>query len=455
LPEYLQAAKPVALPAVFNGRIGKAGAVDSWPWSAVKGESFEFELRAASLGSPLDGVLTICDAAGKSLASAEATAQREPTLRFTAPADGSYVVQVRDRFASRGGPAFAYRLRAVRSAADFHLTLSSDAVSLPRKGQIKLKLAVERQGGFKEPIALAIDGLPAGVTFIPTTIPANQAAAELTFKADDKAALRPTHLTIRGSAKLGAETVSRTARLAAGRGNRAGEDVLLAVALPTPFKIKGVYDMGFAARGSMHKRHYTIERDGYAGPLEIRLADRQARHLQGVSGAPLLVPAGATEFTYEAVFPPWMEMGRTSRACVMGIATLREPDGSEHRVSFSSVNPSEQLIAVVGPGQLSLAIGSSAVIGRAGAAVALPIQVRRGQNRAGEVKLELLVPAHIQGVSAEPLTISSAQERGVLTLHFAKSLAGPFNMPLSIRASLLGSGPLLFAEAKVDVLPEP
>ena len=43
--------------------------------------------------------------------------------------------------------------------------------------------------------------------------------------------------------------------------------------LPTPFRIKGEYDMGFAARGGPHTRKYKIERNGYDGPIEISLAD--------------------------------------------------------------------------------------------------------------------------------------------------------------------------------------
>jgi hypothetical protein len=450
---------------VCNGRIAQPGEVDRWSWSGVKGEAYEFELRAGELGSRLDGVLSVCDAAGKVLASADTPApgRRDPVLRFTAPADGTYFIEVRDRFRSRGGPDYAYRLRATRPAPDFRLALQTDArqtapadaVSLPRSGQAKLKLAVERLGGFKEPIALSIAGLPEGVTFTPPTIAANQATIDLTFKADTKAAIRPARLTIQGSAKIGKEPVLRTAQLAQGRGAAPVDTVLLAVALPTPFKIKGEYDMGFASRGSTHKRRYTIEREGFDGPIEILLADRQARHLQGVTASPLVLPAGANEFTYEVTLPPWMETGRTSRACVMGVATLREPDGSEHRVSFSSINPNEQFIAVVGPGRLSLATEQTVLVAPPGQMVALPVQIRRGPGLQGDVKIELIVPAHIRGVTAEPVVIAAGQERGVLTLHFAQPLSGPFNMPLVVRASLVVGGAVAFAEAKVDIEPEP
>src|SRR6185503_5359465 len=125
-------------------------------------------------------------------------------------------------------------------------------------------------------------------------------------------------LTVAGKAK----NVERVAKLPTGRGMPEQSSVLLAVALPTPFVIKGEYDMGFAARGGIHKRKYKIDRKGYEGPIEISLADRQARHLQGVEGSTIIVPAGISEFTYSAYLPPWMETGRTCRVCVQGVGVL-------------------------------------------------------------------------------------------------------------------------------------
>jgi hypothetical protein len=451
LPEHVEPVRePIALPAVCNGRVARAGEVDRWQFKAAKGATYDFELRAAEFGSPLDGVLAIEDVAGKQLASVDTPAAARATLRFAAPADGVYTALVRDRFRSRGGPAFAYRLRAAAPVSDFRLTLAADAVSLPRGGQAKLKLNAERLGGMKEPIALAIDNLPEGVTFTPATIAANQAAVDLTFKADAKARVQQARLTIKGSAKLGADATTRVAHLAAARGEEPAAQFLVAVALPTPFKIKGEYDMGFASRGSVHKRRYVIERDGYDGPIEVSLADRQARHLQGVTGPTIVVPAGAQEFTYEVTLPSWMETGRTSRTCVMGVATVREADGSEHRVSFSSVNQNEQLVAVVGPGKLALTLERSALTAQPGATIALPVQVRRDPALQGDVKVELVLPTHVSGIMAEALVIPAGQERGMLTLRCAERLQGPFNMPLTVRASL--SGPAVaFAEAKLEV----
>jgi hypothetical protein len=57
--------------------------------------------------------------------------------------------------------------------------------------------------------------------------------------------------------------------------------------------------------------------------------------LQGVTGPTVLVPPGATEFEYAVRLPPWMEMGRTSRACVMAVGVLHK-GGRAYTVGYSS-----------------------------------------------------------------------------------------------------------------------
>jgi hypothetical protein len=459
-PEHIapqDLAKVVALPAVLNGRIARPGQVDEWKWQGKKSETWEFELRAARLGSRLDGVLTIADKDGKPLTRAEANAG-DPTVRFSVPADGEYRVQIQDRFRSRGGPEFAYRLRvAPPPAPDFRLTLAADprqpgagdAVTVLRKGTAKLKVNVERFGGFKEPIALDIQGLPANVTVTPNVIQPNQASVELTFKADEKAKIDVSRLTVVGKVK----DVQRTAGLPVGRGVTGHASVLLAVALPTPFVIKGEYDMGFGARGAVHKRKYKIERNGYDGPIEVSLADRQARHLQGVEGPTITVPAGATEFTYAAYLPPWMETGRTCRVCVQGVGVIKDADGSEHRVAFSSVNQNEQLVTVVGPGMLAMEADRTSFTAAPGKSISVPVRIKRGQDVEGPVELTLIVPGHMHGLTAAKATIAAKIDQGALVINCADKLTGPFNMPVTLRATLMRNGTPLIAEVKLDVRP--
>jgi len=458
LPEYLEQepndtleqAQRVHVPAVLNGRIDKPGDVDCWAIPGRKGETLDLDLRARRLGSALLAVVTVSDASGKELARAESGdgSRDDAWLRFRPPADGTYIVRVQDRFRDRGGPAHAYRLRITHpDPADFHLRLSADAVTLARGGQAKLRVTAETI--VAAPVQLEVDGLPAGVTATAATIALNTTAAEITLKADTSARIAATRLTVRGSVKVGEQVVTRTAVVPLGRGMMDQDTVLLAVALPTPFKVVAQHDMRWAPRGTVHVRHYRIERNGFDGPLEVSLADRQARHLQGVTGPTLTVPAGSSEFDYPVQLPPWMETGRTCRVCVMAVGVVKDSDGSEHTVSFSSVQPNEQIIVVIEPERLGLTAAKTSLAAARGQSVALPVEVKRGKGLDGPVKIELLTAG--PSISADVVEIPAGKSEATMTIHFDKEFRGPVNAPLVFRATVMDKGKPVIAEARIDV----
>jgi hypothetical protein len=464
LPEYLEAepndepaqARLVTLPAIVNGRIDRPGDVDCWRFAARKGQALVLELRARQLGSPLQGVLRVCDAAGKELArGGDAGNPPDPTLPFTAPADGTYCVRVADRFRTRAGPAFAYRLRLAPPAAtpDFRLHLAADVLTLRRPGAVKLRVSAERLGGFADAIPLTVEGLPAGVRATNTTVPARQAATEVTLQAEASAPVGGVHLTIRGTASAGGRTIARTATLPATGELPESDSVLLGVALAAPFKIVGAFDLRLAPRGSVFRRRYKIDRGGFTGPIEVSLADRQARHLQGVTGPTLVVPPAVSEFEYAVQLPPWMETGRTSRSCIMVEGVIKEGN-LEHTVSATSVHQNDQVIAVVETGRLGVEAERSSVPAVRDGSVAVAVRVSRDKGLLGPVKVELIAPAHMRGLRAAPLVIPAEQSRGTFTIRFGPEAPGPFNMPVVLRATLDGPGGPAVAETKLEVVPE-
>ena len=454
LPEVLKdetkngpSGQKVMLPAMANGRILQPGQGDRWAFAARKGEVYELALRAQDLGSPLTGVLRILDDRGKVLARAEGAAagKVDPTLNFTAPTEGTYMVEVANRFSALAGPAYAYRLRMApsSSAPDFRLRLEPDALTLPRGTQAVVKVSVDRLGGFKEPVTLTLDGLPAGVTATGTTVAAGQSTANVVLKASPTARVHGFFLTVRGTGTVGGKPVTR--------GVPGLDTVLVAVAVKTPFKVVGKYEMGWAARGSVGKRRYHIERNGFAGPLRVRLADRQARHLQGATGPTITVPAGISDFEYPVTLPPWMEIGRTCRVCVMAVGTLKDAGGAEHTVSFSSVAQNEQYVAVIETGQLDVSVDRPSVRAQPGKRVTVPVQVTRARELKGAVRVELVVPGHVHGVTAEAVVIPAGQGKGQITVRFAGGKLGPFNVPLLVRATLAGKDGPITAETSLEV----
>jgi hypothetical protein len=466
LPEALEAepnnsdtdAGSIQIGSVMNGRIGSPGDADSWWFESQKDDRIEFDLRAARLGSPLDSVLAVVDAAGKELASNDDLQkdQSDSQLKFKTPADGRYRVVLRDQFASRGGKQFAYRLYATIPAEPkpgFELRLPSDALTVTRNGEAKLKITTTRTGGFQDEIALQVEGLPEGVTLVNDKILAKKNDTQLTFKAAENAKIDVEKVRIVGSAKIGETTVTHAATTSKTSPDDITLDQLtLAVAFPTPFKVVGEFETRYAARGSTFLRHYTIDRGGYEGPITIRMGERQARHLQGVTGPTIVVPSGQSEFDYAIKLPPWMEVGRTSRTCVMAVADLPDSKGATHRVSHTSEAQNDQIIVLVDPGQLDVQTDKKSITAKRGTKTPLKVSVGRGQGIEGAVRVQLVVPEHIRGVSAKAFEIPSDLDEGTIHLLFAQETSGPWNMPLVVRATAMKGGHPYTAETTLSVV---
>ncbi|MFM7830242.1 MAG: hypothetical protein ACKPJD_00515, partial [Planctomycetaceae bacterium] len=196
-----------------------------------------------------------------------------------------------------------------------------------------------------------------------------------------------------------------------------------------------------------------IERGGYEGSLQVSLAERQTRHLQGVTGPVIEVPAGQTEFEYTVSLPPWMEIGRTSRTCLMAVGQVTTEDGRAHNVSYTSFEQNDQIIVLVDPGRMNLRLERNTLLAVGGTAAQLGFEVQRGSDSAGPLQVELLLPRHMQGISCDAVQLTGQQSTGVLTLRFAADNVGPLNMPLLVRATTGSGAARTIAEATLTVLP--
>ena len=101
------------LGATANGRIAHPGEVDRYLVAARKGDRVRIRVRAASLGSWLDSVVTLRDASGRPIGENDDPDDRrtasDSLLDAEVPSDGDLRVEVTDRYGD-GGPEYAYRL---------------------------------------------------------------------------------------------------------------------------------------------------------------------------------------------------------------------------------------------------------------------------------------------------------------------------------------------------------
>ena len=77
----------------------------------------------------------------------------------------------------------------------------------------------------------------------------------------------------------------------------------------------------------------------------------------------------------------------------------------------------------------------------------------RGLDAAGPVEVELILPAHVRGLRCERVRLPAEAAAGELKLAFDREGCGPFNMPLTVRATLAGKGGPAVAEAQVEIAP--
>jgi hypothetical protein len=449
--------KPLALPATIRGRIAKPGQVDAWAVTMKKGQACDIDVKARRAHSSLLPLVVVRDAAGKEVARFDSALQNgDPALHVQAPADGNFTVNISERFRNRAGPTFRYEMTTAVSPTrpDFHLRIEpppgnppqpADMIAVGRGGKAKIVVSAQRLGDFKGPIDVFVDGLPAGVTAARAVLQGSSVDIPLAATADCK--IDASRLTVRGTAKIGEEVETRVATASLLKGSVEVDSVLLAVTIPTPFVVKADYLLTQAPRGTVFSRHYKIERNGFTGPITVSLADRQARHLQGASGPTFVVPSEKSEFDYPLTMPPWMETGRTCRACIMAVGEVKDRDGRTHEVSFSSQEQNMQIIVVVEPGRLGLELGRTSLRAAPGGEATLAFTVQRGEGLSGPAKVEVLPAA---GVSAEPVTVAGDKNDGVLRLRFAKERPPG---AATIRATIIDRGQPVVAEASVEIVP--
>jgi hypothetical protein len=106
------AAQALALPVTVNGTVAKANDVDRYGFEARAGQLVVFDVSAARIGSSLDGVLVVRDAAGNVVArSDDFRGRTDPLLAHRFAAAGAYVLEVGDGL-NGGGSGHFYRLTA-------------------------------------------------------------------------------------------------------------------------------------------------------------------------------------------------------------------------------------------------------------------------------------------------------------------------------------------------------
>ncbi len=200
-----QTAQRVTIPCGINGRIGKPRDLDHFVFKGTKGKAVRLEVHARRFGtlltSQLDSMLEVLDGKGTVLAGNDDANGKDSALVFTPPADGDYVLRIRD-LNGKGGPSFVYFLEADWAQPDFALTCDGDKAMIGPGTSTTWFVQVNRLNGFAEPVQVEVKGLPKGVAVNPLTIPANMTQGVLVLTAAANAGADAASIDVIGRATV-------------------------------------------------------------------------------------------------------------------------------------------------------------------------------------------------------------------------------------------------------------
>ena len=133
---------------------------------------------------------------------------KDSLLHFTAPADGEYVIAIRD-VQGLGGEQYPYRLTIRRPHPDYRLTVAPRNPNVPVGGTVPVTVTAFRTDGFEGPIDVRMEDLPAGLHAANAVIGKGQISATLALTADAGATLPgAVPMKVTGRAAVGAQTAN-------------------------------------------------------------------------------------------------------------------------------------------------------------------------------------------------------------------------------------------------------
>ena len=408
------------LPLAFNGMVEKAGDVDYFRFKAKAGQKYDLRCVARGIRSPLDSVLTVYKGDGAQIADNDDAGGPDSALSWTVPADGEYLVAVRDHL-GKGGPHYVYRV-------EFHplspgLTLGipeyarnsqeRNAVSVPRGNRYATLVKVTRSnvGG---DVLLSAPSLPVGVTMEADRIAGSVNEVPVVFEAGTNASLGALLVPLNGRHAENTNIqggFSQSLELVYGEPNNTiyyktvVDRLAVVVAEEAPFSIEVVEPkVPLVQNGSMGLRVIAKRRPEFKGVIKLRMLWNPP----GVgSQSEVVIPEGQTE----AIYPVNANDGATLRS--WRIALLALGDAGKGAVWTSS----QLFTLTVAAPFLSMQIPVAA--GEQGKPVGVLCKIQQLQPFEGEASVQLLgLPPKVQ-IAQNPIKITKDSKEVVFTADLA------------------------------------
>jgi Bacterial pre-peptidase C-terminal domain len=433
-------AQEIVVPCEVSGQLTHG---DERHWFAVtarRGEVLWLEAFGARIGSPVDLEVTVLDPGGRKelvkLADSQenlggyrfSTAHPDPAGRWAAPADGRYLLLVRNLIGGlNSDPRRIYRLSIRREEPDFHLAVISRrtdqpaGLNLASGGRELVDVLAIRRRGLSGPIRIAAENLPPGIQCPDSWIGPGQDHGVLVLSAVRECPSFAGGLNLVGHADVGGMEITRSVRGGAmiwpGQPTPSGrltQEIPLATApevsmLLTASPAEGVVDQ----EGVLDVAVDVEQRfEGLTGP--VNLSGVGLPRLAGNAIATL--PTGKKKATLSFFFPASLPPGpytfavqaETTLPAVTGVK-----GGSAGKVGVTLV--SNPITVMVRPARIILEIDPQTPrkIGR-GKIIQLRFTAERKHGFIGKIHTELVAPGGVVGLRGRGVTLVGQSDSGTL-----------------------------------------
>ena len=427
-------------PAALNGVIDKDGDIDFFKFAAKKGQQLDVYVLGRGIRSQLDPVLYIHREDGGTLAGNDDSGGPDSYLRFNPPADGNYLVSVRDHL-SKGRVDYAYRVQIKPITPALTLGLPERrqyfdvTTSVPQGNRLAILVSAQRKD-FGGELVLDMKDLPAGLTFETVPMAANQSQVPVLFTAAPGATLagalvdvigRPTDSNIHVEGH-----VEQVTGLVRGQNNimvwgHTAHRMATAIAAEAPFKIDIVEPkVPLVRNGSMGLKIVAARKEGFTAPISVRM-------LYNPPGVGSSGDIKIEEGQNEAIIPLTANGGAEIRQWKIAVIGRANVDDEGVIVSTQLAN-----LEVAEP-YVKFAFNAAAC--EQGQETDLVVKVENSKPFEGEATVELLgTPFE---VTTEPLKLT--KDTAELAFHVkttAKSPAGR-HKTLLCRATIVANGELI------------
>ena len=481
--ETPDAAQTVTIPCEVYGHFQAPRDVDWFTFKAKANEVVVFEVISQRMGFPTDAHLILRRASDGAEIINNAdddpifpaglrfdTRNDDPLVTSPALAEGDYQVSLRHLYgAGKGDSRFMYRLRIRPKREDFQLVVMHNIPAIPQAAQPPDSLVVRQGGnahldvyairrdGFTGEIAIQVDGLPAGVTCAPLVLgpglpgQTGQVYAPLVFSAAENASPAVASISIKGTATIQGQSVTREARPAVvtwqfdpnqqTRANsRLARSLTVSVRDGAPYRVIAAPDKVTVSRGLPLKVKLQLTRRGDFKDQVLALAPVNGLPpMPNVQIQPVNIPASQNEVEVTVNVPANVQPGNYTfawRGNAPAVPFTKDPEGkNKQNVQVGDVS-TPVVVTVTDP--LGVSIKPTAIGVKKGATAELVAAVSRQGGYSGPVQISLVQPPG--NVSAQQVTVAPEGNEGKIVINAgANAAAGSFSNVV-VRASVQVGG---------------